>query len=295
MPRPAPPLLERLGRRAEAVARRAVELEPMPQPPLRPTRHPVVLMHGFGALANVGGGGLLHAEAMHLRGRGVAAYAPHVNPYDTVAVRAAAWADRLRRVLDETGAERLNLVAFSSGGLDARWLARDPAWAGRVASLVTLSTPHRGSALAQYVLDRPDRLRAWAVGVMDFVGRAAYDAAPPHTEAALAELTPDAVVRRFDPDDRLPDAWCASFTSRAGKGTGVPISPPLVVPNRILHGLAGVNDGIVPEASGAWGEPLGVVEADHARQVGVGWTTAAGDESCAFFERVCGLLRERDL
>ena len=295
MPRPAPPLLSRLGRRAEAVARRAVELEPMPQPPLSPTRHPVVLMHGFGAVANVGGGGLLHAEAMHLRGRGVAAYAPHVNPYDTVAVRAAAWADRLGRVLAETGAERLNLVAFSLGGLDARFLARDPAWAGRFASVVTLSTPHRGTALADYVLGRPDRLRAWAVGVMDFVGRAAYDAAPPRTAAALAELTPEAVAERFDPEDTVPGAWCASFTGRAGKGAAAPVSPPLVVPNRILYGLAGVNDGIVPEASGVWGEHLGAVEADHARQVGLAWTSAGGFESCAFFEGVCGVLRERGL
>ena len=288
-------MLSRLSRHAEAVARRAVELEPMPQPPLRPTRHPVVLMHGFGALANVGGRGLLHDEAMHLRGRGVAAYAPHVNPYDTVAVRSAAWAERLDRVLRETGAERLNLVAFSSGGLDARWLARDPAWAGRIASVVTLATPHRGTALAQYVLGQPDRMRAWAVGVMDFVGRAAYETAPPHTEAALAELTPDAVAERFDPDETVADAWCASFTARAGKGTDVPISPPLVVPNRILHGLAGVNDGIVPEASGRWGECLGTVEADHARQVGLKLSTAVGYESCAFFERVAGLLRERGL
>ncbi|MDT7857753.1 lipase [Rubrivirga sp. S365] len=288
------PLLSRLGRRAEAVARRAVELEPMPQPPLAPTRYPVVLMHGFGALANLVQGGVLHAEAMHLRGRGVAAYAPHVNPYDTVAVRAAAWADRLSRVRAETGAERLNLVAFSSGGLDARWLARDPAWAGRFASLVTLSTPHRGTALAQYVLDRPDRLRAWAVGFMDFVGRAAYDAAPPHTEAALAELTPDAVAAQFDPDETVDGAWCASFAGRAGRGTAVPVSPPLVVPNRILYGLAGVNDGIVPEASAAWGERLGTVEADHARQIGLG-IGAAGHDACAFFDRLCDRLRERGL
>ena len=133
----AGPVFTRLGRRAEAVARRAVELAPMPQPPLRPTRHPVVLLHGFGALANVLQNGVLHAEAMHLRARGVWAYAPHVNPYDTVAVRAEAWADRLERVLDETGAQKLNLVGFSTGGLDARLLARDPAWGDKIASLVT--------------------------------------------------------------------------------------------------------------------------------------------------------------
>ncbi len=288
-------MLSGLSRRAEAVARRAVELEPMPQPPLRPTRHPVVMLHGFGALANLMQGGVLHTEAMHLRGRGVQAYAPHVNPYDTVAVRAASWADRLGRVLDETGAERLNLVGFSTGGLDARALARDPAWAGRIASLVTVSTPHRGSPLASYVLDRPERLRAWAIGLMDFVGRAAYEPAPPHAEAALAELVPEAARVAFPADETVPGAWCASYAGRAGKGTDAPMYPPLVVPNRILYGLAGVNDGIVPTESGWWGERLGTLDADHARQIGLRWTSAAAYDSCAFFERHCEALRERGL
>ena len=288
------PVLDSLSRHAESVARRAVELEPLPQPPLRPTRYPVVLMHGFGALANLMQGGVLHEEAMYLRGRGVQAYAPHVNPYDTIAVRAEAWAARLERVQEETGAERVNLVGFSSGGLDARHLAHALGWADRTASLVTVSTPHRGTALVSFVLDQPERRRAWALGVMDFVGRAAYEAAPPHSEDALAELTPEAVMARFPDEGLIPGAWCASFASRAGKGATAPMYPPLVVPNRILYGLAGPNDGIVPTASMWWGERLGLLEADHARQIGLRLTPGAFD-SKAFFEGICERLRERGL
>lgn len=289
------PVISRLTRRAEAVARRVVELEPFPQPPLRPTHHPVVLMHGFGALANIMQSGVLHAEAMHLRGRGVTAYAPHVNPYDTIDVRAAAWADRLERILEETQAERVNLIAFSSAGLDARHLATEAGWAERIASLVTVSTPHRGTALAGYVLSRPDLLRRGAVGVMDFMGRAAYETALPRVEDALAELTPEAVAARFDPEDTIDGAWCASFTSRAGKGTDVAMYPGLVLPNRILYGLQGSNDGIVPTASGAWGEALGVLDADHARQIGLRVTPSTRYDSFAFFEGVCERLRDRGL
>lgn len=288
-------VLASLGRGAEAVARRAVELAPMPQPPLRPTRFPLVLMHGFGALANVLQDGVLHAEAMHLRARGVWAYAPHVNPYDTLAVRAEAWADRLARVCDETGAERLNLVGFSTGGLEARLLARDPTWAPRIASLLTVSTPHRGSPLADFVLARPERLRRLAVALMEFVGRAAYETAPPHAEAALCELTPEAVAARFDPAETIPGAWCASVSARAGRGTDVPIHPALVLPNRILHALAGLNDGIVPTASMAWAESLGVLDADHARQIGMKVTASTAYDSFSFFERHVDALRKRGL
>lgn len=267
----------------------------MPQPPLRPTRYPVVLLHGFGALANLMQGGVLHAEAMHLRGRGVPAYAPHVNPYDTIAVRARSWADRLERVLEETGAQRVNLIGFSSGGLDARHLAHELGWAPRIASLVTVSTPHRGTALARYVLDRPDRLRSWAFGVMDFLGRAAYETAPPHSGDALAELVPEAIVSRFKPDGLVEGAYCASYGGWAGPGTHVGVYPPLVLPNRILYALAGENDGIVPTASAVWGEWLGVLDADHARQVGMGFAPSSGFSSKAFYLAVCEHLRARGL
>ena len=287
--------MSRLSQRAETLARRAVELVPLPQPPWRPTRYPVVLLHGYGAMANLMQGGVLHAEAMHLRRHGVAAYAPHVNPYDTVDVRAAAWAERLAAVLDETGADRVNLVGFSSGGLDARLLARGPAWAGRIASLATVSTPHRGTPLADYVLGRPDRLRSAAVAVMDFVGRAAYEAAPPRVRASVAELAPGAVADRFPPDETVPGAWCASYDSRAGKGADAPMYPPLVFANRVLYGLAGLNDGIVPTASMAWAEPLGTLDADHARQIGIRWTPSAAFDSRAFYLAHCDRLRERGL
>ena len=288
-------MLSRIARRARALARRAVELAPMPQPPLAPTRYPVVLMHGFGALANALQGGILHAEAMALRARGIWAYAPHVNPYDTIDVRATAWAQRLGVVLEETGADKVNLIAFSSGGLDARVLAAERGWADHVASVVTVSTPHRGTELADYVLGQPERLRTWTVGVMDAVGRTAYADETPHVEAGVGELRPNAVAARFDPDALVDGAWCASFAGRAGKGTGVPIYPPLVVPNRILFGLAGVNDGIVPTSSMAWGEELGVLDADHARQIGLRVPGTRGHDSVAFFLDVADRLRARGL
>lgn len=288
-------MLSRIARRAQSLARRAVELEPMPQPPLRPTRYPVVLLHGFGALANAVQGGILHAEAMALRSRGVWAYAPHVNPYDTIDVRASAWARRLGLVLEETGADKLNLIAFSSGGLDARVLATERDWADRIASLVTISTPHRGTAIADYVLRQPNTLRTFAVGVMDFFGQSAYEMEAPHAEDALHELTPAAVAARFPFTDVVQNVWCASFAGRAGKGTDIPMYPPLVVPNRILYGLAGLNDGIVPTASMTWGEDLGVIDADHARQIGLKVPGTRGHDSKAFFLELAETLRERGL
>ncbi|HLT46955.1 MAG TPA: hypothetical protein VK002_06980 [Rubricoccaceae bacterium] len=292
-------MLERLARRAEAVARRVVEQPPFPQPPLCPTRYPVVLMHGFGALAGLKPGGVLHEEAMHLRAHGIWAYAPHVNPYDTVAVRAAAWRDRIERVRAETGAEKVNLVAFSSGGLDARHLAGPMGYAPHVAALVTVSTPHRGSAVVDYLLARPERLQRGVLALMAFFGRAAYADAPPHAREALAEMTPAAVAGVFEPAHPIAPllaagVYCASYAGQAGRGTDVGIYPPLALANRILYRLGGLNDGYVTVESARWGRFLGTVDADHARQIGLRLTPSAFD-SRAFYLAVAQHLRAQGL
>jgi triacylglycerol lipase len=292
-------VLQRLARRAEAVARRVVELPPFPQPPLCPTRYPVVLMHGFGALANLQQGGVLHEEAMHLRGHGVWAYAPHVNPYDTVAVRAAAWRDRVERVRAETGAEKVSLVGFSSGGLDARHLAGPMGYAEHVAAIVTVSTPHRGSAIVEYLLARPERLQRGVLAFMEFFGRAAYEVAPPRARAALVEMAPAYATEVFAPAHPMAPleaagVYCASYAGRAGKGTAVGIYPPLALPNRVLYALDGLNDGLVTVESARWGLFLGTVDADHARQIGLRLTPSAFD-SRAFFLSIAQHLRAQGL
>lgn len=286
-------MLEHLTQRAESLARRAVELVPFPQPPLTPTRYPVVLMHGFGAVANLMKGGVLHHEAMHLRQHGIWAYSPHVNPYDTIATRGEAWADRLDRVLDETGAEKVSLVGFSSGGLDARYLIGSLGRAEQVAALVTVSTPHHGSPVMDAVFAQSDRLRGWAVAFMDFVGRAAYEREAPHVEEALRELTPDYVCHTFNPDHPdHPDIYYASYAGCAGRGTDTPISPALIVPNRLLYDAEGINDGLVAVESAKWGDFRGTLAADHGRQVG--FRLALGDfDSKAFFLQVAQDLAAR--
>jgi len=259
-----------------------------PQPAVRPTRYPVVLMHGFGAMAFFIADGLLHAEAMHLRGHGVLAYAPRVAPYDTVVRRAAQWSSRLEHIFEETGAERVNLVGFSLGGLDARHVATDERWQGRIASVVTVSTPHHGTPLSTYLLEGPERVATWSVQAMSMVGRRAWVEDPPNVAASLAELAPAHVEGVFAPAHPTPaGAWCASYSARAGAG----VYRPLRFTHRLLTQLAGYNDGLVPTASAIWEEHLGTVATDHARLVGLG--RGGAFDSLEFYLGVAGVLRER--
>ncbi len=250
---------------------RHLKLESFPQPEFIFTRYPVVLLHGFGAFATVGRKGYLHHIAMHLRSHGIRAYAPNVDPYGTIETRALTWKRRIECILEETKADKVNLIAHSMGGLDARYLISELDGFAYVASLITFSTPHRGTALARYALERPEQLGNWLTGVMNWLGSIVYESGKPNAALTLSELTPEYVQEHFNP--YVPDHPAVSYWSiggRAGKGTDVPINPFLVMPNRLLYRYEGMNDGLVSVTSATWTNFLGVVEADHARQIGLG-------------------------
>lgn len=249
--------------------KRIAGLDPFPQPPFHRTRYPIVLMHGFGLLAFLARGGHLHEEAMHLRLHGLAAFAPNITPYHVIPQRAAMWKDRIDVILQQTGAEKVNLIAHSMGGLDARYLISKMGMAPRVASLTTISSPHRGSSLAQMALKQPERLRELVRSAANWVGENVMEVEADFA-AAVESLTPDAVTDTFNTD--VPDVegvWYSSWAGSAGKGALNSINPVFRPFNSWLYTREGVNDGIVSVASAKWGEFRGEIEADHLQQIGI--------------------------
>ncbi|MFB6274383.1 MAG: esterase/lipase family protein [Salinibacter sp.] len=267
--------------------RRFTGLEPFPQPSIIPAKTPVVLMHGFGVGASFRRGGHLHEEALYLRSRGVRAIAPNVSPYNTVRARTAQWDDRLARVLDETTADRLLLIAHSMGGLDARYLISKMGWHKVVDALVTVSTPHRGSAIASLVLDQPDLVRNWISDVADWVGTHILEDGSADIRKALGELTPKHMETTFNPETpNHPDVEYRSYGCQAGKGTDVPVAPIFRYFNRYLFEREGVNDGIVSVESARWGEYQGTLDADHGQQVGISSGLAPHFDSNALYASI---------
>lgn len=278
---------------AESAWHRLTGLDPFPQPPLIRLRHPIVLMHGFGLIASVRRGGHLHQEAMNLRSQGVLAYAPNVAAYNTVAFRAKMWKNRLEHILDETGAERVNLVAQSMGGLDARYLISTLELHSIVASLVTVSAPHRGSGVASLVLEQPELIRGGLASIFNWMGAKSLEDATSDFLTSVGELTPEYVCDSFNP--MVPDHPSVryySYAGAAGKGTDIPVSPFLEVLNRPLYRREGLNDGFVSVESAKWGEFLGTIDADHVQQVGLNFLKSGRFDSNTFYTDVARHLAD---
>lgn len=133
------------------------ELVPFPEPPLVRTRYPVVFVHGFGTAALMARRGMFYEIAMHLRQHLVWAFCPNVTPYGTIEQRAREWKARIERILEITGAERVNLIAHSMGGLDSRYAITKLNLGPRVATLTTVATPIGAPAWPNTRWNNPNR------------------------------------------------------------------------------------------------------------------------------------------
>jgi triacylglycerol lipase len=67
-------------------------------------------------------------------------------------------AERIDQIIHETGAEKVNIIAHSKGGLDSRYAISSLHMGDKVASLTTISTPHHGSKTVDILMRVPHPL-----------------------------------------------------------------------------------------------------------------------------------------
>lgn len=230
-------------------------VQPLPGPIERGPPLPVVLVHGLFGFDRIGVPGArfdyFRGIAKHLESLGCQAHAVRLPPAASVPARAR----QLVAAIEALPHERIDLIAHSLGGLDARYALAHLGLARRVRALVTIGTPHRGSPIADLVLKGPI---GWAHRVMRGIGLP--------TEAV--EWLGTAALERFNADVRdVPGVRYACVVGGLhDKRSVVPL--PLVPAHAYLRRVAGVNDGLVPVSSQYWGETLAEIEADHFAQVG---------------------------
>src|SRR5579864_7575531 len=111
---------------------------------------PIVLAHGLFGFERIGVGRLTVASYFRgipqsLRADGNRVFSAQVPPIAGVALRARRLGEQIEAAFP---GEAVHLIGHSMGGLDARLLAADPDWSGRVLSLTTIATPHLGTILA---------------------------------------------------------------------------------------------------------------------------------------------------
>ncbi|MBQ8960047.1 MAG: hypothetical protein IJ071_02380 [Ruminococcus sp.] len=215
------------------------------------TRYPLLLVHGMGFRdGRIGYWGRIPRV---LREKGARVFFGGQEANASIQRNALLLAERLRRVLRETGAEKVNIIAHSKGGLEARWLISVLGMGGSVASLTTISTPHQGSAVMEKLMRLPEPLMKLIGRTTDVFKRLGGDEQP-DTFACFRQLTKGYMkeFNRLCPDDgRVLYRSCA-FTMKS------PLSDILMaVPFAAVKAMNGQSDGFLVPEEVRWGQFMG--------------------------------------
>lgn len=108
------------------------------------TRYPILLVHGTG-FRDWWGLQYWGRIPKALEEHGAQVFFGNQDGWATVEENAAALRDRVEAVLEETGSEKVHLIAHSKGGLDARCMISSLGMGDQVASVSLVATPNHGS------------------------------------------------------------------------------------------------------------------------------------------------------
>lgn len=171
----------------------------------------------------------------------------------------------------------IHIIAHSMGGLDSRTIIGNNllglAEPGRIASLTTLSTPHRGSPVADLLAGpKPGDARRMVYDVIgDVISRLGVPA------GALANLTAEAASRVPDPAaaGTHPHIRYRSYFASGRPGL-LSTSFPLAPTYHYIHQVTGQdNDGVVALDSARYGEfQQPFWQCDHVDMLGYNLDTA---------------------
>ena len=291
--------------------------------------YPVVLVHGMAGFDKLTVGPVSvdywnHVRDALARDGEYEIFETVAPPYDTSEIRAGSIMSQLQDILKKTNRKKLNLIGHSQGGMDARVLASPNGYGmgDVIASVTTISTPHRGSKVADVALGlvpgfASNTLNDAASALLGVLEKTAYDIqSSTNLMAQAQELTTPYMANTFNP--KYIDAPGVHYASYAGRtnlrsGTGVcdastyanmpnqvDAAQPLMVPTALLleEGKGVVNDGLVTVDSAKWGEFMQCVPADHLQEVGninVGGATATSFDFQQFYRDVVQRLRQKGL
>ena len=260
------------------------------------TRYPLILVHGlamkdtffmraFGRIDRI------------LRIQGYTVYVSRIDAFGSVESNAAQLKSEIEAILAHENVEKVNIIAHSKGGLDAKHMIDCLDLANHTASLTTLCTPHRGSPIASFILRFPEFLLKYAAFFVNLAYR------------ILGDKNPDALtackqLRRISPEEEssLPTSrglFCQSFSASINekdRHTDFIMGIPAFF-SRLIDKNA-VTDGLVPQDSAIFGDYRGECidgSVSHTEIVDFMVRDKYRDRIFAFYSSLCEELAQMGL
>jgi triacylglycerol lipase len=254
------------------------------------TRYPIVLVHGVAGTSKFFGiADYWWKVPGDLRYNGSQVYVVNLSSFNDETSRGEALLRQVRDILAISGAGKVNLIAHSQGGYDSRYVAAVLPQA--VASITTISTPHRGTQLADFLASTPSVVQDFLAGGASLAGQLlGLFVGNPQQQDPLAAMRLMTTSGSADFNRRYPNAGLGANCSTGGAATDVRngytqrlyswagaasgtnildvIDPLLIFGDATIRLRGGGdNDGAVPVCSARFGQFLGSYSWNHIDEI----------------------------
>lgn len=216
-------------------------------------KHPILLVHGMGFRDNK------HLNywgriPKALEAMGCRIYYGNQDSNGTVETNGAVLKERIEQIFAESGAEKLNVIAHSKGGLDMRYVISSLQMGDKIASLTTVSTPHHGSKTVDLLLKLPDILVKIVGKCTDLCLRIGGDKEPDSYKVFHSFST--SYAEKFN--QKNPDVQGVYYQSYAFVMKRATSDIFMWFPSLVVSLVEGKNDGLLTPEAVKWGEFQGI-------------------------------------
>jgi len=237
------------------------------------TKYPIVLCHGMAGFDELFGVvDYFHGIQTSLASGGAHVYVTQVPSFASTEARGEALLAQVEDIVAMTGAEKVNLIGHSHGGLDVRYVATMRP--DIVASVTSVGSPHQGADLADFLRKNMTSgglsegvLSLFADSLGTVLGLLSGYSSPQDSVAALESLTSDgSATYNVTYGAGLPTAWCGLGASEVNgiryfSWSGTSKLTNVLDASDLPLKLSGVvyedaNDGLVSRCSSHLGEVI---------------------------------------
>ena len=215
------------------------------------TKYPILMLHGifFRDFKHFNYWGRIPAE---LERNGAKIYYGNHESAESVQDGGRRIAERIREICEKEGVDKVNIIAHSKGGLESRWAISKEGMADKVACLVTINTPHRGTRYAAHLLKKIPRKHQLSIAnIYNRIVLELGDTTPDFL-AAVNDLTVEAAEKFNEEVLDSPKVYYISVGSKLNRRRGGRF--PLNITYPLVKHYDGICDGLVGRESFPWGD-----------------------------------------
>nr|WP_305146649.1 alpha/beta fold hydrolase [Anaerovorax odorimutans] len=217
------------------------------------TKYPIMLIHGIG-YRDGNFDRYWGRIPEFLERHGAKVYFGNQDAFGKIEHNAVQLKASAEKVLEDAGAEKLNLIAHSKGGLEARFMISCLDMAQKTASLTTLATPHRGIISMDRIRQKAGAVYKGLLSLFNLM--LLFDGGEKNSSLKTYEQLTADYMKVFN--EMVLDAPEVYYQSYAFDMKNSRSNPAMGIFHGLVKRIEGTNDGLVAVDSAKWGDFRGV-------------------------------------